>query len=194
MLSTDDEFPWGTVILLTFLLTTFFTTTIMFAPKLLSRWFQRRDTPVVEAREEEEVSFAYSSPSQSSQDKYSQTEDERERRFILLSDASTQALGWQSFSNYELHDEIAFRRSDYHFAMSSRHEVPLVRCYDRKDTYKAWGATYNADAKQWYFPPGSDLRGLFQYQPSWLQNPELLRREILMRMVREIEHNPTLVR
>ena len=114
--------------------------------------------PVVE---EEEVTFIYTSPSQSSQDKYSQTEVEPERRFVLLSDASTQALDWQSFSNDELHDEIAFRLSDYHFAMSSRHAIPLVRCYERKDMYKAWGATYNVDAKQWYFPPGTDLRGLF---------------------------------
>ena len=78
--------------------------------------------------------------------------------------------------------------------MSPRHAIPLVRCFERKDTYKALGATYNADAKQWYFPPGTDLRGLLQYQPSWLQNPELLRREILMRIISEIEHNPTLVR
>ena len=98
------------------------------------------------------------------------------------------------FSNDEFHAEIAFRLSNYHFAMSSRHAIPLVRCFERKDTYKAWGATYNADAKQWYFLPGTDLRGLLQYQPSWLQNPELLRREILMRLISEIEHNPTLVR
>ena len=82
--------------------------------------------PVVE---EEEVTFIYTSPSQSSQDKYSQTEVEHERRFVILSDASTQALDWQSFSNDELHDEIAFRLSDYHFAMSSRHAIPLVRCF-----------------------------------------------------------------
>ena len=194
MLSTDDGFPWGAVILLTFLLTTLFTTIIFFAPKLLSRWFQRRDMPVVEEREEEEISITYTSPSQSSQDKYSQTEVEPARRFVLLSDASTQALDWQSFSNDELHDEIAFRLSDYHFAMSSRHAIPLVRCFERTDTYKAWGATYNADAKQWYFPPGTDLRGLLRYQPSWLQNPELLRREILLRIMSEIERNPTLVR
>ena len=118
-----------------------------FAPKLLSRWFQRRDMPVLEGKEDEEVSFTYYYPSQSSQEKYSQTEVEPERRFILLSDASTQALDWQSFSNDELHDELAFRLSDYQFAMSSRYAVLLVRCFDRKDAYKAWGATYNLDAK-----------------------------------------------
>ena len=57
MLSTDDGFPWGAVILLTILLTTLFTTIIILAPKLLSRWFKRRDMPVVEAKEEEEVTF-----------------------------------------------------------------------------------------------------------------------------------------
>ena len=50
--------------------------------------------PVVE---EEEVTFIYTSPSQSSQDKYSQTEVEPERRFVLLSDAITQVLDWQFF-------------------------------------------------------------------------------------------------
>ena len=98
------------------------------------------------------------------------------------------------FSNDELHDEIAFRLSDYHFAMTSRNAIPLIRCYERKDTYKAWGATYNAEAKQWSIPPGSDLRGLLRYQPAWLQEPELLRREILLRIMSEIEKSPTLVR
>jgi hypothetical protein len=139
-----------------------------------------------------EESHYASRTSHCSQEQYVQTDTEE--RFILLSDASTQALDWQSFSNDELHDEIAFRLSNDHFAMSSRHATPLVRCYERRETYKAWGATYNGDAKQWYFPPGTDLRGLLRYQPSWIQNPELLRREILMRMISEIEHNPTLVR
>ena len=139
-------------------------------------------------------SHVHSYPSQSSQDKYAQTEVEPERRFILLSDASTQALGWQSLSNDELHDELAFRLSEYQFAMSSRYAVPLVRCFDRKDAYKAWGATYNPDAKQWYFPPGTNLRELLRQRPGWLQNPELLRREILLRIMSEVDRNPTLVR
>jgi len=165
-----------------------------YLPKKLPRWCSRREIPVVTDESEEEIEESHyaSRASHSSQERYVQTDTEE--RFILLSDASTQSLDWQSFSNDELHNEIAFRLSNHHFAMSSRHEVPLVRCYDRKDTYKAWGATYNADAKQWYFPPGSDLRRLLQDHPNWLQNPELLRREILMRMIREIEHNPTLVR
>ena len=53
MLSTDDEFPWGTVMLMTFLLTTLFTTTIIFMPKLISRWFRRRDILVMVEEEEE---------------------------------------------------------------------------------------------------------------------------------------------
>ena len=54
ILSTDDEFPWGTVILMTLLLTALFVTTIIFMPKLLSLWFRRRDALVVEEEEEEE--------------------------------------------------------------------------------------------------------------------------------------------
>jgi hypothetical protein len=52
MLSTDDVFPWGTVIFLTLLLTAFFSAMILYAPKLFSRWFIRRDNPVVTEEEE----------------------------------------------------------------------------------------------------------------------------------------------
>jgi flagellar hook-basal body protein len=54
MLSTDDMFPWGTVIFMTLLLTTLFTMTIIYAPILISRWFRRRDSPVLMEEEEEE--------------------------------------------------------------------------------------------------------------------------------------------
>ena len=149
---------------------------------------------VVEAKEEEEIQCTYSYSSQSSQDRYSQTEVELEGRFILLSDASTQVLDWQSFSNDELHDELAFRFSEYQFAMSSRHAVPLVRCFERKDVYKRWGAAYDGDAKQWYFPPGTDLRAIQRQHPEWLQNPELLRREILLRIMSDVDRSPLLMR
>ena len=96
------------------------------------------------------------------------------------------------FSNDELQDELAFRLSDHQFAMTSRHAVPLVRCCERKDVYKRWGATYNGDAKQWYYPPGTDLRALIRAHPEWLQNPELLRREILLRIMSEVERSPFL--
>ena len=147
-----------------------------------------------EEKEGEELPYTYSHSSQSSQDRYSQTEIEPEGRFILLSDASTQVLDWQSFSNDELHDELAFRLSDYQFAMSSLHAVPLVRCFERKDVYKRWGATYNGDAKQWYVPSGTDLRALLRQHPEWLQNPELLRREILLRIMSEVDSSPFLIR
>ena len=93
----------------------------------------------------------------------------------------------------ELHDELAFRLSDHQFAMSSRQTVPLVRGYEQKDVYKSWGATYNGDAKQWYYPPGTDLRALLRAHPEWLQNPELLRREILLRIMSEVDRSPFLI-
>ena len=123
-------------------------------------------------------------------EQYVQTE--REERFVLLSDASTPVLDWQSFSNDELQDELAFRLSDHQFAMTSRTSVRLVRCFDRKDTYKAWGATYNGDANQWYFPPGTDLRSLIRAHPEWIHSPELLRRQILLRIMSEVECSPFL--
>jgi hypothetical protein len=102
MLSTDDGFPWGAVMILTLLLTTILTTTIIYVPKILSRWYSRRDIPVVidECEEETEESHYASRTSHSSQEQCVQTD--REDIFILLSDASTQALDWQPFSNDEL--------------------------------------------------------------------------------------------
>ena len=111
---------------------------------------------------------------------------------MLLSDASTQVHDWQSFSNDELQDELAFRLSDHQFAMTSRQAVPLVRSYERKDVYKRWWATYNGDAKQWYYPLGTDLRTLLREHPELIQNPELFRRDILLRIMYEVEYNPFL--
>jgi len=115
---------------------------------------------------------------------------EREERFVLLSDASTQVLDWQSFSHDELQDELAFRLSGHQFAMTSRQSVPLVRCYERKDVYNMWGATYNGDAKQWYYPLDVDLRALLRAHPEWIPNHSLIRRGILLRIVSEVENSP----
>ena len=76
--------------------------------------------------------------------------------------------------------------------MTSRDAIPLARCYERREIYKAWGATYNGEMKQWSIPPGRDLRGLLRYQPAWLPEPELLRREILLRIMSEVERSPFL--
>jgi hypothetical protein len=119
---------------------------------------------------------------------------ESEERFVLLSDASTQVLDWQSLSNDELHDELAFRLSDHQFAMTSRYSVPLVQCYTITDVYKRWGATYHGDAKQRYYPPGTDLRTLLRQHPEWLQNPDRLRREILLRIMSEVDRSPFLIK
>jgi len=149
--------------------------------------------PVVEEREEH-LPDTYSYASQSSQDRYSQTEVEPERIFIHLSDAITQVLDWQSFSNDELHDELAFRLSNYQFAMGTHYPVPFVRCYERKDVYKRWGAIFDGDTKQWYLPLGSNLREILRQHPGWLHSPEQLRREILLRIMSEVDRNPTLVK
>ena len=97
MLATDDGFPWGTVMVLTLLLTTILTTVIVYIPKILSHWYSRREIPVVidECDKETEESHYASQTSHSSQEQYVQTDTEE--RFILLSDASTQALDWQFF-------------------------------------------------------------------------------------------------
>ena len=64
-------------------------------PKLISRWFRRRDILVVMEEEEDEFRCTYSHSSHFSQYQYVQTE--QEERFVLLSDANNQVLDWQSF-------------------------------------------------------------------------------------------------
>jgi hypothetical protein len=94
------------------------------------------------------------------------------------------------FSNDELQDELAFRLSDPRFALTMRQSVPLVRNYDRREAYKQWNATYNGDAKQWYYPLGADLRSILQHHPEWMREPELLRRDILLRLMQEVKCSP----
>jgi hypothetical protein len=69
MLATDDGFPWGTVIVLTLLLTTILTTAIIYMLKMFPRWYSRREIPVVidECEEETEESHYASRTSHCSQ-------------------------------------------------------------------------------------------------------------------------------
>ena len=160
-------------------------------PRLLSRWFQRRDTPVVEEEEVEECSIRLFSFLTFSQEQYVQTEPEG--RFILLAYASTQVLDWQSFSNDELHDELAFRLQI--ISSLCLHAMQFLLCDVSKErmSIQRWGATYSGDAKQWYFPPGTDLRALLRAHSEWLQHPELLRRDILLRIMSEVDRSPFLI-
>ena len=96
------------------------------------------------------------------------------------------------FLNDELHDELAFRLSDPHFALTSRQSVPLIRNYDRREMYKEWGATYNGGAQEWYYPLGVNLRYIIKQHPEWVREPEMLRRNILLQLMQEVERSPFL--
>ena len=121
-----------------------------------------------------------------------QTEEEDETPKVLFCDASTQANDWQSFSHDELQDELAFRLSAPHFALTLHQSVPLIRNYDRREMYKEWGATYNGGAKEWYYPLGVNRRYILQQHPEWLRAPEMLRRNIMLQLTQEVERSPCL--
>ena len=121
-----------------------------------------------------------------------QKEEEQEASHDSYCDASAQVNDWQSCSNDELQDELAFRLSDLHFALECHQSVPLIRNYVRREMYNEWGATHNGDAKEWYFPPGVNLRYIFQTHPEWFLEPEMLRRNLLLRITHEVEDSPLL--
>ena len=103
-----------TVIFFALLFTAFFTVTIIYMPKLFSRWIIRRDSPVVTDEDEEEFAeTCYAHTSHSSQERYVQTEEDKEAYHVSFCDASTQVKDRQSFSNDELQDELAFRLADH---------------------------------------------------------------------------------
>ena len=40
-------------------------------------------------------------------------------------------------------------------------------------------------------PPGHDLRRVLDSHPEWLDEPDLIRRGVLLRLINELEANPT---
>ena len=112
---------------------------------------------------------------------------------MSLRDASTQVNDRQSFSNDKLqYDDIALRCSAHQFALTMDICIPLIRDYERRGAYKQWNAIYDGEDKQCRDPLGTDLRSVLNHHPEWVREPELLRRTILLRLIKELESSATL--
>ncbi|MFM7983685.1 MAG: hypothetical protein ACKPKO_30610, partial [Candidatus Fonsibacter sp.] len=111
------------------------------------------------------------------------------RRTATMRDVGIQTDNYQSFSNDELNDPIVSKLSNHHFFMSTSYIVPLRKYYEMRHAYKAFGATYDGLTKTWFILPGTNLRPLFDLHGDWLDEPEMLRRRILMHMTDELERD-----
>ena len=85
-----------------------------------------------------------------------------------------------------LKSEIDFRLSTNALRLTSGVPVPLVQDYHRRVPYKTAGATYYGATQTWYMLPGKDLRYIRTTTPDWVENPEMLRRTILLRITSEL--------
>ena len=57
---------------------------------------------------------------------------------------------------------------------------------------KGGGVVYDGLAKQWPLPLGSDLRQVLDACPEWLEEPDALKRRILMIIIAELDEQPIL--
>ena len=71
--------------------------------------------------------------------------------------------------------------------MPYEHPVPLRPDYNKRHQYKALGAIYNSTTQTWSLMPGRDLRHVLSIAPEWIENAEMSRRTILMRMILELD-------
>ena len=116
----------------------------------------------------------------------------RSQTSVETSDVVTQVRDWQSCSSDGLTEEIARRPSTYRFAFTTAAPVPLKRNYHRRVEYKQLGATYNGNTQQWSMPAGSDLRRLLDAHYEWIDEPDMVKRRILSRIITELESEPLL--
>ena len=82
---------------------------------------------------------------------------------------------------------IAFRHSNTTFRLTTNVPVPLVQDYHRRVPYKAAGATYDGTTQTWSMLPGKDLRSILTVTPDWVENPDMLRRTILLRIINGLD-------
>ena len=105
--------------------------------------------------------------------------------------AHSVAIGRKYF-NEELENEIACRLSSPEFALTTVAWIPLYRDYEMREYYKMAGATYNGREAQWSIPLGRDFRRLLQLYPAWFEEPDMVRRSILLRMIEDLAKQPHL--
>ena len=97
---------------------------------------------------------------------------------------------WQSYSNQELENEISFRLSSLLCPLVTKTLIPLARLFERRALYKASGAIYNGDAKQWSMPPGTNMRRIVKMHPEWLEDVGMLERKIMLDLMEVLENRP----
>ena len=104
-----------------------------------------------------------------------------------MQDASTQTTMWRSYSSDELENEIAFRLSTRLVSLASDSWTPLRQDFNKRQQYKAAGATYDGSQKLWSVPLGTELRLILSMTPEWIENAEMLKRSILLRFMTELD-------
>ena len=113
---------------------------------------------------------------------------------ITMRDASVQTSAWQSNSSDELESEISFRLSTSSFCMPTDTHSPLRQDYHRRIQYKAAGAPYNGTTQTWSILIGRrDLRPIMTMTPELIENADMLRRSILLRIVNELDHGSSFI-
>ena len=70
--------------------------------------------------------------------------------------------------------------------MTTDAHIPLRQDYNRRIQYTVAGATYNGTAQTWSILPGRDLRPMWVMTPEWIENADVLRRTILLRIINEL--------
>ena len=70
--------------------------------------------------------------------------------------------------------------------------TPWAKCYDNKDEYNTVGAYYTGQEQQWSIPAGRDIRRLLAHRRAWFNEPDMINRQILLRIMQEFEEDPLL--
>ena len=194
MIATADfEFPWMAFKICI----VFFAAVVSCTTFLVVRWWQRRRAMPVEDTHDEDVDVAPLQPvrpariwepeSSGEEVLFVRTRDHDTQVGSTMKDVGIQTSTWQSYSSDELENEIVFRLSNAAFSTTCLHPVPLRPDYNRRYQYKTLGAVYNATTQTCSLMPGRDLRHVLPIAPEWIENAEMLRRTILMRMVTELD-------
>ena len=107
------------------------------------------------------------------------TPDEAES-WTEVRSVETQVDDWRMYSNPELHNEIALRLSNDNFCLRANDRILLMNNYDSRRAYTQAGAVYSSIEKRWPFPPGLDVRRVLTTNPEWFDEPDMVRRRILI--------------
>ena len=187
MFSTDNDISWAWMLLGIVAVSVFTLALKHIVDRVLRSWQDRRATPfVVDVDDNDDVDCC-SIPAESApqSDTSGGAACGPARR-----DANTQVNDRQSYSIQELDNEVSVRLSNQIFPLVTRPWTPLARLYERRALYKASGAIYNGEAKQWSMPLGTSVRRIIKMHPEWLEDAGMLERTIMLDLMGELESRP----